>query len=430
MWRPETEAMTQEALQKLQTVRLRRLVRRLESAVPFYRDRLRARGVAARNVRSLAYVQRLPFTTRTDLRDQYPLGLLAVPPDQVARFHATSGSRGKPTLVAYTAQDLRTWSEFAARMLYAAGARPGDVWYVASSYGLFSGGMGAHYGLERLGAAVVPVSSGNTLRLVQLMADVGPAGIHCVPTYMLRIAEVAREAGIDPRHLGLRYGSYGGETWSEPLRRRIEDLFGLEAYDVYGLAECYGPGVAYECETRDGLHLSEDQFLFEIVDPARGEPVPDGQEGELVITTLTKQAMPLLRYRTGDLTRILSGTCSCGRTFRRMARVSGRSDDMLIIRGVNLYPSEVERVLLGFPEVAAQHRLLVERTGAMDSLTLEAEVPGLELPSDAADELSRRIRLRLRQELGVGAVIRLVAPGTLPRSEGKAARVLDLRPKG
>ncbi|MGE5591367.1 MAG: phenylacetate--CoA ligase family protein, partial [Bacillota bacterium] len=342
MWKPETESMPREAVEALQLKRLRRLVRRLEQTVPFYRNRMRAGGVTARDVRTLEDARHLPFTTRSDLRDQYPLGLVAVPLDQVARFHATSGSRGKPTLVSYTAQDLRTWAEFAARMLYAAGARPGDVWYIASSYGLFSGGMGAHYGLERLGAAVVPASSGNTLRLVQLMADVRPAGIHCVPTYMLRIAEVAREAGIDPRDLGLRFGSYGGETWSEPLRHRIEEEFGLIAYDVYGLAECYGPGVAYECEERGGLHLSEDHFLFEVVDPATGQPVPDGQEGELIITTLTKQAMPLLRYRTGDLTRILPGECPCGRTFRRMARISGRSDDMLIIRGVNLYPSEVE----------------------------------------------------------------------------------------
>jgi len=368
------------------------------------------------------------MTTKADLRAQHPFGLLGVPEEKIARIHATSGTKGKPTVVAYTAADLRTWAELAARMLVAAGCRRGEVWYVASGYGLFTGGLGAHYGVERVGATVVPASSGNTARLLGLMADIRPAGIHCIPSYMLRVAEVAEESGVDPRELGLRHGSFGGETWTEPLRRRIEDLFGLFACDVYGLSEVYGPGVAYECQAQDGLHLAADHILAEIVDPVSGEAVPHGAVGELVLTTLTKQAMPLLRYRTGDLTRFLPGACACGRTLPRIARIAGRSDDMLVIRGVNLHPSEVERILLAFPELGAQYRPVVDRPGAMDQLTLEVELAEPGGPKGmTAEALAGAIGRQLKDLLGVSAAIHLCLPGTLPRAEGKARRVLDLR---
>lgn len=425
MWQPAVEAAASDTLAALQAERLSRLIRRLFRRIPFYRQRLKEAGLTARATVTPADLRSLPLTTKADLRAQYPFGLLGVAEGQIARVHATSGTKGKPTVIAYTADDLRTWAEMAARMLVAAGCRRGDVWYVASGYGLFTGGLGAHYGIERVGATVVPASSGNTPRLLGLMADVRPTGIHCIPSYMLRVAEVAQEHGVDPRQLGLRHGSFGGETWTEPLRRRIEALFGLVACDVYGLSECYGPGVAYECQAQDGLHLAADQILAEIVDPVSGEPVPHGAVGELVLTTLTKQAMPLLRYRTGDLTRFLPGTCACGRTLPRIARISGRSDDMLVIRGVNLYPAEVERVLLAFPEVGPEYRLVVERPGAMDSLTLEAELANPDGP--APEGLAAVVAQRIKEELGVSSTVRLCPPGTLPRAEGKARRVLDLR---
>jgi phenylacetate-CoA ligase len=413
--------MDRERLCGLQAERLQALVRRVGETVPFYRrqlDRLGFHFTAAPALRDL------PFTTRTDLRAEYPFGLLAVDPARINRLHATSGTSGKPTLVAYTRGDLDTWADICARMLYAAGCRPGAPWFVASGYGLFTGGLGAHSGAERIGAAVVPASSANTARLLQLMQDIPPAGIHCIPSYMLRVAEVAEASGIEPRRLGLRYGSFGGETWSEPLRQRIEELFGLTAYDVYGLSECFGPGVGYECEARSGLHLSEDHFLVEILDPVSGTPVPEGEPGELVITTLTKEAMPLLRYRTGDLTRFLPGACPCGRTHRRISRISGRCDDMVTIRGVNLFPSEVERVLLGFPELEGRYLLILERTGPMDSVTVEAEA------AEQSSHLATAIKNALKEQLGISAAVRLVTPGALPRGDGKAVRVRDLRTGG
>jgi phenylacetate-CoA ligase len=423
------EAAPREALLDVQQKRLKALVQRLNETVPFYRAALAARSIAPDDV-TVEAVRHLPLTTRDDLRDQHPFGLLSVPEKQVVRLHATSGTKGKPTLVAYTAEDLHHWADICARMLTAAGCRKRDTWYIASGYGLFTGGLGAHYGAERIGARVVPASSGNTARLIQLMADVRPDGIHCIPSYMLRIAEVADAAGVDPVNLGLRFGSFGGEPWSESLRRRIEEQFGLKACDVYGLSEGFGPGVAYECEARDGLHVCEDHFLIEIVDPATGEPVPDGVEGELVLTTLTKQAMPLLRYRTRDLTRFLPGRCACGRTLRRIARLTGRSDDMVTVRGVNLFPSEVEALLLRFPEVSPVHRLVLERTGSMDALRLEAELTRPAAPDDPATAaLTQRIGQRLREALSLTVVVHLLGPGTLPRSEGKAERLVDLRPR-
>lgn len=440
MWQPELEAAAPEQVRVIQGERLGTLIRRLWP-IPFYRDSLRAAGLRPGAPVSLYDLPGLPMITKADLRAQYPFGLLGVRREQIARIHATSGTGGKPTVVSYTAEDLQTWSDICARMLVAAGCRPGDTWYVASGYGLFTGGMGAHYGLERVGAAVVPASSGNTNRLLQLFGDIPPVGIHCIPSYMLRLAEVAQEEGKDPRSFGLRYGSFGGETWSEPLRQRIQKLFGLVACDVYGLSECFGPGVGYECSHQDGLHLSEDHFLAEIVDPQTGRPVPEGELGELLLTTLTKRAMPLLRYRTGDLTRFLPGRCGCGRRMRRIERIRGRCDEMLIVRGVNLYPAEVERVLLQIPEVSEQYRLVLDRPGAMDQLTLEIELAtppggnlrGLRESSPAGDRrpeegaLADRIQAQIKRELGVSATVRLLAPGTLPRAEGKAKRVLDLR---
>lgn len=428
MWCKEQETAAPDALIALQSSRLQALVARLQDRVPFYRQAFAACDVSPQDVTGTDSLPHLPFTTRGDLRDQYPFGLLAVPRGQVVRLHATSGTRGKPTLVALSAADLQTWAEICARMLTAAGCLPGEVWYVASGYGLFTGGLGAHYGAERVGATVVPASSGNTGRLLQLLHDVPAAGIHCIPSYMLRIAEVARDDGIDPRSLGIRHGSFGGETWTEPLRQRIQDLFDLTACDVYGLSECFGPGVAYECQARDGLHLSADHFLAEIVDPQTGQPLPEGETGELVLTTLTKDAMPLLRYRTGDLTRFLPGLCSCGRTLRRIDRISGRCDDMLVVRGVNLFPAEVERVLLSFAELSTAYQVIVESGPALESLTVAVELAApLDPDSPTTTALAGRLQQRLRDLLGLGAAIRLLPPGALPRSEGKASRVLDLR---
>lgn len=425
MYQPELEMASPERVAQIQAERLRPLIRRLWR-IPFYRDSLQAAGWRPQDAVTLEALPDLPTISKADLRAQYPHGLRGVAPERIARVHATSGTGGKPTVITYTAQDLRTWSQIGARMLVAAGCRRGETWYVASGYGLFTGGLGAHYGLERAGAAVVPASSGNTNRLLQLMRDLPPVGIHCIPSYMLRLAEVTQEAGLDPRALGLRHGSFGGETWSEPLRRRIEALFGLVACDVYGLSECFGPGVGYECSHQDGLHLSEDHFLAEIIDPASGQPVPAGEVGELLLTTLTKQAMPLLRYRTGDLTRFLPGRCACGRSMRRIERIRGRADDMLIIRGVNLYPSELERLLLQTPELSAQYRLVIERPGAMDQLTLEVELASSAEPG----ALSERLQAQIKRELGVSAGVLLLPPGTLPRTDGKAKRVLDRRREG
>lgn len=424
MFNPTAEAADRRTMAAWQRERLRTTVMRLWT-VPFYRKALEVRGLPPERVRALSDVRRLPFTTKDDLREQYPFGLLAVPRSEVVRFHATSGTGGRPVLVCYSRQDLRNWAELSARLLAAAGMGPGDLIHNALNYGLFTGGLGIHYGAEALGCQVLPASGGSSVRQVRLMQDLAPAGIKSTPSYILHLADVAEKEGVDPGALGLRAAILGAEPWSEALRAVIEARWKLTAYDSYGLSEMYGPGVAFECGEHNGLHLSEDHFLPEIVDPASGEPLPDGMEGELVLTSLTKEAMPLLRYRTGDRTAITREECTCGRSGARLRRVRGRLDQMLIVRGVNLFPSEVERVLTAFDRLRPHYELEVERPEALDQITVRAELrPGLSPEPALAEEVSRR----LRDDLGLGARVELVEAGHLTRQEGtKALRVVDRR---
>lgn len=418
IYNSQMECMDRSALRQLQTQRLRETLRRV-GAVPFYADRLPGNGAAV----SVDETDSLPFTTKQDLRDQYPFGLFAVPQRELARVHATSGTRGKPTLVGYTRNDLATWAELCARLLAGAGARPGDTLHVALNYGLFTGGLGIHGGAERLGCMVVPASAGSTHRQLLLMNDLHPAGLKATPSYALHLAEVAEQEGFDPRSFGLRYGIFGAEPWSETVRARLEDRFGFRAYDSYGLSEMLGPGVAWECGHRNGLHLAEDHFLPEIIDPATRRRLPPGEEGELVLTSLTKEAYPLLRYRTGDRTRLLTEPCSCGRTLVRISRIRGRVDEMLIIRGVNLFPSEVERVLLRFEALSPRYQVRLWREGALDQAEVLVEPRG---GVTDPEQLARQVRAALKQELGVSMGVRL---GSVPHSEerNKALRVLDQR---
>jgi phenylacetate-CoA ligase len=383
-------------------------------------------------VRSLEDLRRLPFTTKTDFRDTYPFGLLAAPMDEIVRIHASSGTTGKPTVVAYTRKDLDVWTEVMGRTLQAGGVRRGDVVQNAYGYGLFTGGLGFHYGAEFLGAAVIPVSGGFTDRQLLALQDLGSTVLCCTPSYALHLAEAIEEAGLDPASLRLRVGFFGAEPWTEAMRSAIEKRLRLVALNIYGLSEITGPGVAVECPEREGMHVAEDHFLPEVVDPDTLQPVPPGATGELVLTTLSKQAMPLLRYRTRDLTTLDPDPCRCGRTLVRIGRIMARSDDMLIIRGVNVYPSQVEHALLQLPELAPHYLLVVRREHALDTLEVQVEAqPGAVPPGEAVTAaLAARVRRRLVESLGVSAEVSIVAPKTIERSAGKAKRVLDLRGEG
>jgi phenylacetate-CoA ligase len=426
---PEVEAMPRERLELLQLQRLQESLRNAWQHVPWQRQRLQAAGLAqSQDLRCLADLQRLPFMVKSDLRDHYPFGLFARPVEQLARLHASSGTTGKPTVVGYTAQDLSNWADLVARSLYAAGTRPGDVVHNAYGYGLFTGGLGAHDGATRLGAAVVPVSGGSTERQVTLILDFGARVLCATPSYALAIAEVAEQQGVDLRRSALRIGLFGAEPWSQAMREEIEARIGLRAVDIYGLSEIMGPGVACECEARNGLHGWEDHFLFEIIDPESGAALPEGEAGELVITTLTKQALPMLRYRTRDITRIERSPCACGRTHARILRVTGRNDDMLIIRGVNVYPSQIEAVLIGQAGIAPHYQLVLERHGALDQVRLEVEA----LPAVAVADYARLADAaahHIKSLIGVSTEVCVLAPGSVERSQGKAVRVRDLRPK-
>jgi phenylacetate-CoA ligase len=371
MYAPALETLSRDALQALQLDRLRQAVARASERVPLWRRRCREAGLAPQDIGSLEDLRALPFSTKADLRDHYPFGLFAVPRKAVRRLHASSGTTGKPTVVGYTAADLDLWSDLMARTLACAGARPGDIVHNAYGYGLFTGGLGAHQGAERLGCTVVPMSGGNTEKQVLLLQDLGAQVLCATPSYALNIAEVAEREGVDLRNGPLRLGVFGAEPWSDGLRRELEARLGIVAVDIYGLSEIIGPGVAAECgAVRQGLHGWEDHFLFEAIDPDTGAPVADGEAGELVVTTLTKEALPMLRYRTRDMTRLERRPCACGRTHLRIMRITGRSDDMIIIRGVNVYPSQIEAVLVGFPDLAPHYQLVLERKGAMDQLAI------------------------------------------------------------
>jgi phenylacetate-CoA ligase len=423
------ETMPRERLMALQLERLRVTVANAWSNVPLHRERMRKAGVEPGDIRALDDVARLPFTVKTDLRDTYPFGLFARPVGELARLHASSGTTGKATVVGYTARDLDTWAGLMARSLAAAGARPGDVIHNAYGYGLFTGGLGAHYGAERLGGVVVPMSGGSTERQIALIVDFGARVLCATPSYALAIAEVAESMGVDLRRQGrLQVGLFGAEPWSEGMRREIEARLGLKAIDIYGLSEIMGPGVACECQEQAGQHGWEDHFLFEVIDPDSGAPLPEGEVGELVITTLTKEALPMLRYRTRDITRLTSEPCACGRTHRRILRVTGRNDDMLIIRGVNVYPSQIEAVLVGLPGIAPHYQLVVERRGSLDHVTIEVEsAPGV--PASSYPETAHRVAHHVKSLVGITTDVVIKAPGEIPRSQGKAVRVRDLRPK-
>ena len=424
------ETMPREALEALQLKRLQAVVERVYHLVDFYRRRMDQMGVKPEHIRTLADLKELPFTTKQDLRDNYPFGMFAVPMVQVVRIHASSGTTGKPTPVAYTQRDLETWSELMARTLAAAGAHRGDIIHNAYGYGLFTGGLGAHYGAERLGAAVIPVSGGQTRRQIMLIQDFGPTVICCTPSFALYLAEVGQEMGVEFAQTKLRIGIFGAEPWTEGMRQEIEKRLHLDALDIYGLSEILGPGVAIEClEAKSGLHIFEDHFLPEIINPATLEPQPVGATGELVITTLTKEAFPLLRYRTRDVTSLNYAPCKCGRTIARISRFQGRSDDMLIIRGVNVFPSQIESVLMETPGLAPHYQLIVDRQGQLDTLEVQVEVDEATFSDEVKQlqALAQTIQKKIKDYFTVSVKVKLVEPQSIPRSEGKAKRVIDKR---
>ncbi|EMG37595.1 phenylacetate-CoA ligase [Desulfocurvibacter africanus PCS] len=426
----DKETLPREDLEALQLRRLKYLVERTYANVPFYRNKLDESGVKPADIRKLSDVRLLPFTEKQDLRNNYPFGLFAVPKENVVRIHASSGTTGRATVVGYTARDVDNWAQLMARSFMAAGATSQDIVHNAYGYGLFTGGLGAHYGAERLGATIVPISGGSTKRQVMLLKDFGATVICCTPSYALYLFEAAQEAGIDFASLPLKVGIFGAEPWTEEMRKEIESKLQIKAIDIYGLSEIMGPGVAIECvEAQSGLHIQEDHFLAEIIDPDTGEQLPPGSTGELVLTTLTKEAQPLLRYRTRDITSLDCVPCRCGRTFARMRRVKGRSDDMLIIRGVNVFPSQIESILLETEGLAPHYQLVIRREGALDMLEINVEV-NEKLFSDEIKNLQRleaKIQKNIKEFLGVTAKIKLVEPKSIQRSEGKAKRIIDQR---
>jgi phenylacetate-CoA ligase len=424
------ETLPREELETLQLRRLQALVDRVYHLVPFYRQRLDQVGFKPGDLRTLADLEHLPFTTKQDIRDNYPFGMFAVPMEQVVRIHASSGTTGKSTPVGYTARDLETWGELIARVLAAGGVHRGDIVHVAYGYGLFTGGLGFHYGVERLGAAVIPVSGGQTRRQIMLIQDFAPNVLCCTPSFALYLAEVGRELGVNFQDTKLRVGFFGAEPWSEAMRQEIEAQLHLDALDIYGLSEVMGPGVGVEClEAKQGLHLFEDHFLPEIIDPNTLKPLPAGETGELVFTTLTKEAFPLIRYRTRDVTNLNYTPCRCGRNMVRMNRIMGRSDDMLIIRGVNVFPSQIESVLVDVPGVAPHYQLIVDREGLLDTMEVQVEVDEKVFSDEVKQlqKLAKSIEARIKDYLTVSVKVRLVEPRTIPRSEGKAQRVIDRR---
>ncbi len=430
IWNEEFETLPREALEALQLKRLKALVERVYATVPYYRQKMDSAGVRPDDIRTLDDLKRLPFTTKDDLRENYPFGLFAVPLERVIRIHASSGTTGKPTVVGYTRRDIDTWAELMARTLASGGTRQGDVVHNAYGYGLFTGGLGAHYGAEKLGATVIPMSGGNTKRQIMIMQDFGSTVLLCTPSYALNLAEVMEEEGVDPSTLKLRVGLFGAEPWSEKMREEIEKKLRISALDIYGLSEVIGPGVASECiEGKHGLHIFEDHFIPEIIDPDTGEVLPCGETGELVFTTLTKEAFPVIRYRTRDITRLIQEPCVCGRTFIRMERVSGRTDDMLIIRGVNVFPSQIEHVLMSVEGVEPHYQIIVDREGALDVMEVQVEVDERIFSDEVKklETLSRRIERDIKEMLGISCRVKLVEPKTIQRSEGKAKRVIDRR---
>ncbi|PHP67642.1 phenylacetate--CoA ligase [Zhengella mangrovi] len=422
------EIASRDEIQALQLERLKWSLRHAYENVPFYRAKFDAAGVHPDDLKQLSDLSKFPFTVKTDLRDNYPFGMFAVPREQVVRIHASSGTTGKPTVVGYTKRDIETWADMVARSLRASGTRPGDIVHVAYGYGLFTGGLGAHYGAERLGCTVVPVSGGMTERQVTLIEDFGASTIMVTPSYMLSILDQYRAAGLDPRKSPLQVGIFGAEPWTNAMREEIEQAFDMHAVDIYGLSEVMGPGVANECvETKDGLHIWEDHFYPEIIDPATGEVLPDGEKGELVFTSLSKEAFPIIRYRTRDLTRLLPGTA---RSMRRMEKITGRSDDMIILRGVNVFPTQIEEQILKVAGLAPHFQIELTREGRMDVMTVHVEATPGEAASEARAASAKELAHHIKSVVGVSTRIDVTEPDGVARSQGKAVRVVDNRPKG
>ncbi|MCZ2808641.1 MAG: phenylacetate--CoA ligase [Candidatus Bathyarchaeota archaeon] len=429
-WNKKFETATRDELRKHQLQLLKEKVKFCYENTAFYRNRLKSAGISPSDIKTLEDAQKIPFTVKDDLRDNYPFGMVAVHLDNIVEIHASSGTTGNPIVGAYTTNDMDVWAELMARSLYATGVRRQDVIHNAYGYGLFTGGLGFHYGAQKIGSTIIPVSGGMTQRQIKLMKDLGSTVLCCTPSYAIYLAEAMNKEGVDPRRdLKLKIGHFGAEPWSERIRERIEKELGIEAFDIYGLTELCGPGVSVECNKHNGLHIWEDHFLVETIDPKTGDVLSAGEEGELVFTPLTKTGLPLLRFRTRDISVIETEKCDCGRTHSRMMRIRGRSDDMLIIRGVNVFPSQIEYVIMGFPELAAQYQIILDRPEALDVFTIKAELT--EQTSKSTQEelnvLKRRIKQKVSNITGLSPIIELVKPGEIPRTVGKAKRVLDLR---
>jgi len=429
IWDEKHECMKSEERESLQFERLKDTLARVYKHVAPYRAKMDEKGVKPGDIKSLADLALLPFTVKTDLRDTYPFGLFAVPLSKVVRVHCSSGTTGKPIVVGYTAADVDIWAETMARTIAGAGGSSGDIIQNAYGYGLFTGGLGIHYGGERVGATVIPISGGNTERQLMLLEDFGSTMLASTPSYSLYIAEVGQDKGVDIASLPLRCGILGAEAWSDTMRKEIEKRLGIKAYDIYGLTEVIGPGVSFECEKQDGMHICDDHFIPEIIDPETGEVLPAGAKGELVFTTITKEAFPVLRYRTRDITKLITEACGCGRTSVRMERVSGRTDDMLIIRGVNVFPSQIEDVLMRFAGAEPHYLIVVDKRGAMDELEVQLEVSEGTFSDEVREleNLRQRIMHEVESVLGIRAAIKLVEPRSIERSVGKAKRVVDKR---
>jgi phenylacetate-CoA ligase len=429
-WNQSIETQSRQEIKKLQLKKLQQQVKHCYSNSAFYKKKFDQVNLKPDDIKSLGDLAKIPFTIKSDLRDNYPYGMVAVPSEEIVEIHASSGTTGNPIVGAYTKSDMDMWSELMARSIYTTGARKTDVMHIAYGYGLFTGGLGFHYGAQKMGARIVPASGGMTQRQIKLMKDLDVTLLACTPSFAVYLAETMAQEGVNPRvDLKLNRGMFGAEPWSDKIRERIEQVLGIQAYDIYGLTELCGPGVSIECEAHDGLHVWEDQFIVETIDPDTGEVLAEGEEGELVFTTLTKTGMPMLRYRTRDISKIQTEKCVCGRTHVRMTRVTGRSDDMLIIRGVNVFPSQVEYAVMCFSELATQYLIVVDRPGALDTFVVKVELSEKASKDPTVDSkfLKAEIQKRIHIVTGISADVQIVNPGEIPRTEGKAKRVLDLR---
>jgi phenylacetate-CoA ligase len=429
-WNKEVECMSEEKLREIQLERLKEIVKKAYEKVPFYKKKFDEIGLKPEDIKSLEDIKYIPFTSKMDMREAYPFGMFAVPLEEIVEIHTSSGTTGKPVVAGYTRKDIETWGEVMARSLAMIGVTKDDIVQIAYGYGLFTGGLGFHYGAQKIGATIVPASAGNTRRQIELMRDFGTTIIACTPSYALYLSEYAKEEmGIDPSTLKLKAGSFGAEMWTEEMRKEIEKRFGIDAYNVYGLTEIIGPGVAHECPAKKGLHVWEDHFLIEIIDPETGEHVPDGTEGELVITTLTRDGMPMLRFRTRDITKIIREKCECGRTFVKIDRIRGRTDDMIKVRGVMLFPYQIEQAILEVQGVEPHYQIILTRPHYLDEIEVQVEM-SKETFSDevkAIENLRKKLEKRIEEAVGIRVKVTLVEPKTLPRSEGKAKRVIDKR---